>query len=44
MCNLIMIRTPKYITYIDAKDLYVWAMSQYLPYHKFKCKVFISFM
>ena len=39
-----MIKTRKYITYLDAKDLYVWAMSQFLPYHKFKWKVFISFM
>ena len=26
----------KYITYLDANDLYGWAMSQYLPYSGFK--------
>ena len=26
----------KYITYLDANNLYGWAMSQYLPYSRFK--------
>ena len=26
----------KYITYFDAKNLYCWAMIQYLPYSRFK--------
>ena len=26
----------KYITYLDANNLYGWAMSQYLPYSEFK--------
>ena len=26
----------KYITYLDASKLYGWAMSQYLPYSRFK--------
>ena len=26
----------KYIMYLDANDLYQWAMSQYLPYAAFK--------
>ena len=26
----------KYITYLDADNLYGWAMSQYLPYSEFK--------
>ena len=26
----------KYITYLDANNLYGWAMSQYLPYSGFK--------
>ena len=26
----------KYITYLDANDLYDWVMSQYLPYSEFK--------
>ena len=26
----------KYITYLDANNLYGWAMSQYLPYGEFK--------
>ena len=25
-----------YITYLDASNLYCWAMSQYLPYSEFK--------
>ena len=25
-------KESKYITYLDANDLYGWAMSQYLPY------------
>ncbi len=28
--------TSKYITYLDANNLYGWAMSQYLPTHNFK--------
>ena len=27
----------KYITYLDANNLYGWAISQYLPYSAFKC-------
>ena len=26
-------KESKYITYLDANDLYGWAMSQYLPYN-----------
>ena len=26
----------KYITYLDANNLYGWAISQYLPYSEFK--------
>ena len=26
----------KYIAYLDANNLYGWAMSQYLPYSEFK--------
>ena len=26
----------KYITYLDANNLYGWEMSQYLPYSEFK--------
>ena len=26
-----------YITYLDANNLYGWAMSQYLPYGRYKC-------
>ena len=29
-------KKSKYITYIDSKNLYDWAMSQYLPYSEFK--------
>ena len=29
-------KESKYITYLDANNLYGWAMSQYLPYSKFK--------
>ena len=27
----------KFIMYLDANNLYGWAMSQYLPYLRFKC-------
>ena len=27
----------KFIMYLDANNLYGWAMSQYLPYNEFKC-------
>ena len=30
------IKESKYITYLDANNLYGWAMSQYLPYGRFK--------
>ena len=29
-------KESKHITYLDANDLYGWAMSQYLPYSEFK--------
>ena len=29
--------TSKFITYLDMKNLYGWAMSDYLPYGGFKC-------
>ena len=29
-------KPSKYIRYLDANNLYGWAMSQYLPYSKFK--------
>ena len=29
-------KESKYITYLDANNLYGWAMSQYLPYSRFK--------
>ena len=29
-------KPSKYITYLDANNLYGWAMSQYLPYCGFK--------
>ena len=29
-------KESKYITYLDANNLYCWAMSQYLPYSGFK--------
>ena len=29
-------KESKYITYLDANNLYGWAMSQYLPYSEFK--------
>ena len=29
-------KESKYITYLDADNLYGWAMSQYLPYSGFK--------
>ena len=29
-------KESKYITYLDAKNLYGWAMCQYLPYNGFK--------
>ena len=29
-------KESKYITYLDANNLYGWTMSQYLPYGKFK--------
>ena len=29
-------KESKYITYLDANNLYGWAMSQYLPYSGFK--------
>ena len=29
-------KPSKHITYFDANNLYDWAMSQYLPYGKFK--------
>ena len=29
-------KESKYITYLDANDLYVYAMSQYLPFIEFK--------
>ena len=28
--------SSKFITYLDANNLYGWAMSQYLPYSGFK--------
>ena len=30
-------KPSKYITYLDAKYLYGWAMSQYLPYDEISC-------
>ena len=30
-------KESKYITYLDANNLYGWAMIQYLPYSGFKC-------
>ena len=29
-------KSNKYITYLDANNLYGWEMSQYLPYGEFK--------
>ena len=29
-------KPSKFITYLDASNLYGWAMSQYLPYNRFK--------
>ena len=29
-------KESKYVTYLDANNLYGWAMSQYLPYSEFK--------
>ena len=29
-------KPSKFITYLDANNLYSWAMSQYLPYNEFK--------
>ena len=29
-------KESKYITDLDANNLYTWAMSQYLPYREFK--------
>ena len=29
-------KPSKYITYLHANNLYGWAMSQYLPYSRFK--------
>ena len=29
-------KESKYITYLDANNLHGWAMSQYLPYGRFK--------
>ena len=33
---MIVVKKSKYITYLDANNLYGWAMSQYLPYSEFK--------
>ena len=32
-----IINTSKYITYLDANDLYGWAIGQYLPDGELKC-------
>ena len=40
-------KPSKYIVHLDANNLYGWAMSQYLPYSKFKWlnkKELINFM
>ena len=29
-------KPSKYVTYLDENNLYGWAVSQYLPYSKFK--------
>ena len=33
---MILVKKSKYIAYLDANNLYGWAVSQYLPYSRFK--------